>query len=235
MFPLKSSAQFGLLPAVTALLVTINVLVFVGELVIPAELIENFVRVYGLIPAMFISQFGTPQVMRIFSSMFIHGGIAHLLGNMWFLHIFGESVEGRLGHFSYLCLYIFCGIFAALTQIIIEPHSMLPMIGASGAIAGVLGAYLIFFPRATITTLILAGFLTRKAEIPAVFFLVFWFLMQFVSVFFVHLDSNAQDSAIAFAAHIGGFIAGMGFAVLIARGHRQEDDSAVNQCDFYVN
>ncbi|PWT91234.1 MAG: rhomboid family intramembrane serine protease, partial [Acidobacteria bacterium] len=143
--------------------------------------------------------------LPIFSSMFLHGGWLHVLGNMWFLYIFGDNVEDRVGHVGYIFFYLLCGICAALTQTLLSPHSAVPMVGASGAIAGILGAYFLLFPSARILTLVPIFIFIQLIEIPAFVFLIIWFLLQFLMM----TPAQAGEGGVAFLAHIGGFIAGM--------------------------
>jgi membrane associated rhomboid family serine protease len=143
-----------------------------------------------------------------FTSMFIHGGWLHLLGNMWFLHIFGDNVEDALGRARYVMFYVLCGLLAAVGQILIDPESKIPMVGASGAIAGVLGAYYRLFPRARVVTLIPIFFFITVRELPAVFFIVLWFAMQLLEGL-GSLGNAAQGGGVAFFAHIGGFLGGL--------------------------
>jgi membrane associated rhomboid family serine protease len=147
--------------------------------------------------------------MNIFTSMFIHGGFAHIIGNMWFLWIFGDNVESALGHVRYIIFYFVCGIAAALLQVMIDPSSSIPMVGASGAIAGVLGAYMIRYPRARVHVFVFIFIFITTIQIPAFYVLGFWFLMQLTS----GLGTLGPDATggVAWFAHIGGFIAGIGF------------------------
>lgn len=210
MFPLRSSIAVGCVPFITWLLVALNVLVFFGELSLNPDQLEIGLQLYGLVPARFVAHLSWAQLCTVFSAMFLHAGWAHVVGNMWFLHIFGNSVEDRVGHGRYMLLYLCSGICAALLQVTIEPRATLPMIGASGAIAGVLGAHLVFFPRATVSTFIFAGLLSRVAEIPCTFYLLFWFVLQVFSGLFAIFGTPDQGAAqVAFWAHSGGFVSGM--------------------------
>jgi len=153
----------------------------------------------------------------LITSQFLHGGWMHIIGNMLYLYIFGDNVEDRLGHFSYLVFYIVCGATAALVQVHFNSESTLPMIGASGAIAGILGAYFLYYPKARILTLIPLGFFSRVVEIPAFFFLGFWFILQtFSGTTALHVSrSMGRDiGGVAWWAHAGGFIAGALMALL---------------------
>jgi membrane associated rhomboid family serine protease len=148
--------------------------------------------------------------------MFLHGGWAHLLGNMWFLFIFGDNVEDCFGHIGYLFFYIFAGTVAALAQIFAGPSSHIAMIGASGAISGVLGAYFAFYPQARVVTLIPMGMVSRVVELPAIYFLGFWFALQFFSGVSSLAATAEEAGGVAFWAHVGGFVAGLLIAKIFA-------------------
>ena len=171
MFPLKDTQPSYSRPVVTIALIAVNLLVFFFELSLGPYTRDNFIEYYGLVPDHF-------QLSRIFTSMFLHGGWMHVLGNMWFLWIFGDNIEDLLGHGKYLLFYLLCGIAAALGQVIANPYSTVPMVGASGAIAGVMGAYMIKFPRARILTLVFIIVIFTTIEIPAPLMLAYWFFIQ---------------------------------------------------------
>jgi len=178
--------------------------------------LDVFIHEYGVVPIKFM---GNPFLnwTSLVSSQFLHGGFAHVLGNMWFLYIFGDNVEDVLGHGKFLAFYILSGVAAALSQIYFNPLSQIPMIGASGAIAGVLGAYFIFHPHSRVMTLIPLGFYSRIVEIPAFFFLGFWFLMQTfsgTSALYVARVSGQDVGGVAWWAHAGGFAFGTATAVI---------------------
>jgi membrane associated rhomboid family serine protease len=215
MFPLKDDNPTYRKPYVTIGLIIICVLVFLWQVGSGAEGGHNIVYRYGFIPALLSGLgelpphlSGFPEYLTSVTSMFLHGGWFHLLGNMMFLWIFGDNIEDVLGHYRFVVFYILSGLGAVLLQYLSDPTSALPMVGASGAIAGVLGAYIVLFPRAKILTLIWFGFFLTTVRIRALWFLGAWFLMQWVSA----LSSNA-DVGVAWWAHIGGFIAG--FLVLL--------------------
>lgn len=214
MIPLRDTVPSETVPVITRLLIAANVLVFLYQAGLgPAG--EGFIRFYGLVPRrVHLDRLGT--LGPLFTSMFLHGGWMHLLGNMLYLHIFGDNVEDRLGHFRYLVLYLLAGVVAGVAQIAINPHSGLPMVGASGAIAGVTGAYFLFFPRARIVTLVPIFVFFQIVELPAVFFLFFWFAFQLL----LAIGSLGMETAVggvAFWAHIGGFLAGMVLGPVLAR------------------
>ena len=179
---------------------------------------DYFIIQYGLIPAEFLSGTDLPPTIpfpiwiTLFTSMFLHGGLLHVLGNMLYLWIFGDNVEDAMGHTRFLIFYLACGVAAAFTQMAVAPHSAVPQIGASGAIAGVLAAYFMLFPYARVLTLIPIFFFIRLIAIPAVFFLGFWFIFQVIS----GAGALGSEGGVAWFAHIGGFIAG-GILVFLFR------------------
>lgn len=219
MIPLRDTTKSGAFPFVNLTLITINILVFLYEVSL-GENIHNFILEYGLIPAKVFTSANIDLGDRFFpfiSSMFIHGGWLHIIGNALFLFIFGDNVEARMGHFKYLVFYIVCGIAAALFQIITNMGSVIPMVGASGAISGVLGAYITFFPKSKILTLIPIFFFIQLIHIPAAIFIFVWFIIQFLSG--VGSLGAAQDTGgVAFWAHIGGFVAGLILARFFQKG-----------------
>ncbi|MFN3966894.1 MAG: rhomboid family intramembrane serine protease, partial [Endomicrobiia bacterium] len=178
MIPLKDNIPSRRIPIMNYLLIAVNTAIFILELKIASYgLLENFIFNYGLVSKRFFSIFPNDWY-TLFSAMFLHGGWMHFLGNMLYLYIFGDNVEDRLGHFIYVIFYIFCGVVAAILQIVFSFNSNLPMIGASGAIGGVLGAYFLLYPNARILTLVFFGFFSRIVAVPAFFFLGFWFIIQ---------------------------------------------------------
>ncbi len=212
MIPLRDTAVTRNYPLVNNCLIGLNVVVFLLQLSHGAD-IERFIYIYGLVPA----RYSVPQIAAYFSTgqqlfsflsfMFLHGGFWHLLGNLWFLYIFGDNVEDRLGHGRYLIFYLVCGMTSGLSHLLLNINSNVPTIGASGAIAGVMGAYFILHPRARILTLIPIFFIPYFLEIPAFFFIGFWFVMQFISA----AASHGQAGGVAWWAHIGGFVFGILF------------------------
>jgi membrane associated rhomboid family serine protease len=210
MIPIRDTVPSRNYPVVNVTLIAVNVAVFFLQMSLGPEM-ERFVYTYGLVPARFsISEIAshftlTQQIFSLISFMFLHGGFMHILGNMWMLYIFGDNVEDRLGSLYYLMFYLLCGLASGLFHLVLNFHSPVPTIGASGAIAGVMGAYFILYPRAKILTLIPILIFPWFVEIPAVFFLGFWFLMQIFNA----AASGAIASGIAWWAHVGGFICGM--------------------------
>ena len=213
MIPIRDTISSKNYPIVNNILIGINVFVYLAVLLTHGTELSRFDYIYGLVPA----RYSTPQIASYFSFgqqafslisfMFLHGGFWHLLGNMWTLYIFGDNVEDRLGSVRYLLFYLLCGMASGFTHLILNLHSNTPVIGASGAIAGIMGAYMLLHPYSKILTLIPIIFIPWFVEIPAVFFLGFWFLMQF----FQATSVNSGASGIAWWAHVGGFLFGMLF------------------------
>jgi membrane associated rhomboid family serine protease len=207
---LKDTIPSSRVPYLNYTLIALNCAAFLYQMSLGARLTE-FVYTYGVIPFRFLHIIPSEPVELLtpLSAMFLHGGWGHLLGNMLYLYIFGNNVEDRLGRGRYLLFYLACGVFSFLAQIVLQSNSMVPNIGASGAIAGVLGAYFLLFPRARVLTLVPLFFFFPVVEIPAFFFLGFWFLIQFFSGAATIGRSSALTGGVAWWAHIGGFLAGM--------------------------
>jgi len=204
MFPLRDTQPSYSKPVVTVFIIIVNLLVFLFEFSLDPYTLNAFIAHYGLIP--------DPRYFHasaIFTSMFVHGGWLHVLGNMWFLWIFGDNIEDILGHGKYLLFYLLCGVAAALTQVYFSPDSRVPMVGASGAIAGVMGAYMVKFPRAQIVTLIPIIIFFTTIDIPAWAMLVYWFVIQLFSGVGSISAGPVQQGGTAFFAHVGGFIVGL--------------------------
>jgi len=210
MIPLRDNNPRRTVPFITFTLIVINVLMFLWELSL-GRLASGEIASVAFIP----NRFWLPghfefDLFTIVFSMFLHGGWLHLLGNMLYLWIFGDNVEDAIGHVRYLIFYLLCGTLATFSHALISPASSIPAIGASGAIAGVLGAYLILYPRARVLTLIPLGFFMFLREVPAVFILGFWFVIQFFTgVLSIGVRTADQGGGIAYFAHIGGFLAGI--------------------------
>jgi membrane associated rhomboid family serine protease len=225
MIPLRDVTPAQSFPVVTVLLIALNVLAFFYELSLGREL-DVFIMQYGAVPLRFILAGQMEQVstlerfLPLFTSMFLHGGWLHLGGNMLYLWIFGDNIEDRLGRVRYLAFYLACGLAAALTQIYIHPTSKIPMVGASGAVAGVLGAYLILFPHAHVLALIPIVFFFQIVELPAALFLLFWFLMQFLSGAIAITGSPYASGGVAWWAHIGGFVCGVALGLVLPKRKR---------------
>ena len=206
MFPLYDTVRSRRFPLMNWILIFANVAVFLYELQLGEDGLQRFIFTWGLVPAQLTSN---PQQawLTIFTAMFLHGGWFHILSNMWVLHIFGDNIEDRLGSERYLIFYLLSGVAAASLQVFVMQGSAVPMIGASGAIAGVLGAYLVSFPRSRIASLVQILFIFTIVEVPAVIFLAFWFVTQLYSGLFAMQGGGA--SGIAWWAHIGGFAFGL--------------------------
>lgn len=213
MIPLYDTLRTRRFPVVTWLLIGLNALVFYYELRLGGAGLEEFIRTWGLVPSSLTADFESAWP-TLFSSMFIHGGWFHLLSNMWVLLIFGDNVEDRLGPLRYLLFYFLSGLAAAALQVYLQGESGLPMVGASGAIAGVLGAYLMFHPRARIASLVPILFIFTIVEVPALIYLAFWFISQLFSGWL--MLNGGSGSGIAWWAHIGGFLSGMAVGPLLA-------------------
>jgi membrane associated rhomboid family serine protease len=197
-------------------LIAINVIVFIWQLTLSPEQLDEVFRTLAVVPRnLSADPFGLESIMDSIRSMFFHGGFDHIIGNMLYLFLFGDNIEDRLGKVLFLALYFISGFAAVYAQVIIEPTSPIPMIGASGAIAGVLGAYLVMFPNVKVRALVFLGYIGMVRELPAVIVLGFWFVLQLVNGF-AALGATAQygGGGVAFFAHIGGFVAGaiLGFA-----------------------
>jgi membrane associated rhomboid family serine protease len=213
MIPLRDVIPSRTTPYITVTIIVLNALAWVVELSLPRETLPAFLQVYGVVPA----DFRPPTLV---TSMFLHGSWLHVIGNMWYLWIFGDNVEDRLGHGRFVAFYLLCGIAAAFGQIFSDPLSRLPTIGASGAIAGVLGAYFVLYPRSRVLTLVPLFIFWELIEIPAIFLLGFWFLMQLFSAGAIAVTSSAGGGGIAFMAHVAGFVAGAAGVFVFRRRER---------------
>ncbi len=216
MIPLRDVIPSRTTPYVTVTIIVVNALVFVFELRLPLTDRARFIEVYGIVPASVAS-------LSLLTSMFLHGGWLHFLGNMLYLWIFGDNVEDRVGHGRFIVFYLTCGLAATLAQVVSNPTSVVPMVGASGAIAGVMGAYFVLFPRSRVLTLLPLIIFWELIEVPAILFLGFWFLLQLLSG--VGSVGAGQDvSGIAFWAHIAGFATGAVAIFFFRRPERQRVD-----------
>ncbi len=228
MIPIKDTIPSRRFSGVNLILIGLNIFVFFLEISQGPNL-QQFIHNFGIIPSRYFyikthyPEEMLPRVLPIFTSMFLHGGWFHLLGNMLYLWIFGDNVEDRMGHLRYLIFYFLCGIGAGLFHIYTNPHSKIPSIGASGAIAGILGAYFILFPYSRIVTLVPFFFFWTFVEIPAFFFLGFWFLMQFFSGTATLLAGERAAGGVAWWAHIGGFISGIALLPFFLLGKKREN------------
>ena len=217
MFPLYDTVRSRKFPLINLLLIVANVLAFLYEIQMDPSTLKGFIFTWGLIPVDFL---GNPSVMwpTIFTAMFLHGGWFHIINNLWVLFIFGDNVEERMGSFRYLLFYLLSGMAAGLLQVYVLSTSATPMIGASGAIAGVLGAYLILFPRSRIASIVPIFIIFTLVEIPAFIYLIFWFFSQLYSGLFA--VQGGGGSGIAWWAHIGGFLFGVLMVSFFARKKR---------------
>ncbi|HXJ17503.1 MAG TPA: rhomboid family intramembrane serine protease [Candidatus Polarisedimenticolia bacterium] len=213
MIPLKNMTPRRSLPVITLLLIAANVVVFVYQISLAPAASDAFIRTYALVPskiplALAGRHYTLPQALvPLFTCMFLHGGFLHILGNMWFLWIFGGNVEERFGSAVYLLFYLVCGIASSVSQLLFSWGSHIPSLGASGAISGVLGAYIMFFPRSRILTLVPLFIIWFTARVPAIIFIGLWFVLQFLS----GLSSlgAASSGGVAWWAHVGGFLTGL--------------------------
>jgi membrane associated rhomboid family serine protease len=231
MLPLRDSVRSDSYPVVTKAIILLNVAVFVWELALGRHLPQAFVQL-AVIPARYTHPgeaaevFGAfsgvgAAVLPFFTSMFLHGGWMHLIGNMWTLWIFGDNVEDRLGKLRFIAFYVGSGLVAAVAHVLTNSHSGVPTLGASGAIAGVMGAYFRFFPKARVETLIPPFFFGPTFELPAVVFLGWWFLLQFFNGTASLASPGKAYGGIAWWAHVGGFVFGLGIALLVRAKHRR--------------
>jgi membrane associated rhomboid family serine protease len=204
MIPLRDVIPSRTTPFVTVTIIVLNAAAWFYELVLPDDVLPAFLQTYGVVPAQFTTS-------TLVTSMFLHGSWSHVLGNMWYLWIFGDNVEDRVGHGRFVFFYLLCGIAAAVGQILMDPQSTLPTIGASGAIAGVMGAYFVLYPHSRVLTLIPLIIFWEVIELPAIVLLGFWFLMQIFSAGAIAVTSNTHGGGgVAFAAHVAGFLTGLG-------------------------
>ena len=218
MIPIRDSIRPGRKPFINWLLILINFWVFISAAGLsPSGLEELYLR-YGVVPSevVYLAQTGAPLNLVItpfITAMFLHGGWFHIIGNMWYLWIFGDNVEDRLGHFRYLLFYLVTGIAGSMVHVLANPSSPVPIVGASGAIAGVLGGYFLTFPRSRVLSLVPVFFFLTLMEIPAVIFLALWFILQ---LFNGSLSLGGVANPVAWWAHVGGFVGGAILIKLIA-------------------
>ena len=220
MIPLRDNIPSRITPVVTVAAILACTIIFLWQLSLGERGFQAAVYSLGVVPATLLRDarlppdlYLIPPVATVFTSMFLHGGWLHLIGNMLFLWIFGDNVEDAMGHFRFVVFYLVCGVAAALAQSLPNPDSTVPMIGASGAISGVLGAYLLLYPRAQVLVLIPLGLFTQLVHLPAILVLGLWFAIQLVS----SLLAAPGAGGVAFGAHVGGFVAGMILVPLFKR------------------
>jgi len=203
MIPLRDVIPSRTTPYITVTIIALNAVAWIFEIMLPHDALNEFLTIYGVVPAYF-------SYPTLVTSMFLHGGWMHVIGNMWYLWIFGDNVEDRVGHGRFMVFYLLCGIAAALGQVLVDPNSTLPTIGASGAIAGVMGAYFVLYPRSRVLTLIPLIVLMPIVEVPAIVLLGFWFVMQLFNAGTIAMTTSSRGGGVAFAAHVIGFVAGAG-------------------------
>ena len=225
MIPLKDMTPRQSFPVMTLAIIGINIAVFIHQITLPGPAGDAFIRTYGLVPShISLALAGrhytlVQALIPLFTCMFLHGGFLHIIGNMWFLWIFGANVEDRMGPLPYLIFYLICGIGSGVSEVAFSWGSHIPSIGASGAISGVLGAYIVLFPKSRILTLVPLLIIFFLWKIPAAVFIGLWFLMQFVSgVASLH---SLDNGGIAWWAHVGGFLLGMLLVKAFARSVRR--------------
>jgi len=213
MFPISDSIRHRKFPIITLLIISINIIVFLYELISG----QNFIERWGLIPAN-VDFLNVNSFAPFITSQFLHGGFFHIISNMWFLWVFGNNVEDRMGKLVFPLFYLTAGVAAALLQYIFNTTSVIPMIGASGAVSGVLGAYFVFFPQAKIRSLLFFFFTITIAYIPATIYIFYWFVIQVISGVASIPALAGGAGGVAFWAHVGGFVAGY----IIAKLYREE-------------
>lgn len=216
MIPLRDVIPSRTTPFITVTIIVLNSIAWLLEIAMPHEQLNEFLTVFGVVPA----AFAWPTLI---TSMFLHGSWMHVIGNMWYLWIFGDNVEDRFGHGRFLTFYLMSGIVAAFGQILIDPNSTLPTIGASGAIAGVMGAYFVLYPHSRVLTLLPLIIIWEVIELPAIVLLGFWFVMQLFSAGTVAMTASTGTGGVAFMAHVAGFAFGLG-AVFVFRKRRRAEE-----------
>lgn len=218
MIPLRDVNPTRRRPWLTWSLIAANVWVFVQQLSLSPYAAELFVRRYGVVPYRLTEELTLQAMLTPITSMFMHGGWMHLISNMWFLHIFGDNVEDLIGKGRYIIFYVMCGLAAVVAQVAIDPSSQVPMVGASGAIAGVLAGYVSLFPRARVLTLVPIFIFIQFVEIPAFFFIFVWFAIQLLGSHASLAQVGSGMGGVAFFAHVGGFVAGLLLMPLFRQG-----------------
>ena len=223
MIPLRDVIPSRTTPYITVTIIVLNALAWLFEVSLPPEDLNRFLTIYGVVPAYFAPA-------TLITSMFLHGSWMHIIGNMWYLWIFGDNVEDRLGHGRFIVFYLLCGIAAALGQVFMDPASTLPTIGASGAIAGVMGAYFVLYPQSRVLTLIPWIIIWEVIELPAFVLLGFWFLMQLFSAGTIAVTASSHGSGgVAFAAHVAGFLVGVAGVFVF----RKRDENRWEGADYF--
>lgn len=222
MIPIKDTVRAHTFPIVNWVLIIANVLIFLFETTLDPRELELFIDSFGLVPA-YVEVANPLTWYPIFSHMFLHGGWFHLLSNVWILFIFGDNVEDRLGSGGFLFFYLLGGVAAGLLQSVLSPNPLIPSIGASGAIAAVMGAYIRFFPRSEVITFIPIFIFPWFINVPAILYLGFWFVSQLFSGILALANPNTVEwGGVAWWAHIGGFLFGLLVAILLSPRRRQQ-------------
>jgi len=238
MIPLRDSNPSGTRPVVTIVIIAVNVLAFLYEVALGSHL-DRFILHYGLLPGLVTGEYRIPGfglteiAWRFLTTMFLHAGWIHVVGNMWYLWIFGDNIEDRLGHVGFLLFYLAGGVAASFFHVFTNPDSLVPTVGASGAIASVLGAYLVCFPRARVTTFVPIFFLPMFFDFPAVFVLGFWFIVQLFSGAASLGVPTQVSGGVAWWAHIGGFVTGMVLIRILPARKRRTQSAYVVPFDRY--
>jgi membrane associated rhomboid family serine protease len=215
MIPLRDVVPSRTTPYITVTIIVLNAFAWLVELGLPRGVLPTFLQVYGVVPADF-------RVLTLLTSMFLHASWMHVIGNMWYLWIFGDNVEDRLGHGGFIVFYLLCGFTAAFGHVFANPLSTLPTVGASGAIAGVMGAYFVLYPRSRVLTLVPLFVFWEIIELPAVFLLGFWFVLQLFSAGAIAVTSTTNGGGVAFMAHIAGFVVGVAGGLVLRTRERSE-------------
>jgi membrane associated rhomboid family serine protease len=213
MIPLRDVIPSRTFPFFTVTFIVLNSVAFLFEISLPEDALQTFLVTYGVVPARL-------DWLTVLTSMFLHGGWLHFLGNMLYLWIFGDNVEDRLGHGRYVLFYLACGAAAALAHVWMNPASTVPTIGASGAIAGVMGAYFVLYPHSRVLALVPLFIIWEMIEVPAILFLGLWFLMQFFSGVGAVAEAGVETGGVAFWAHVAGFVAGAAAVLVLKKPSR---------------
>ena len=213
MIPLRDVIPSRTFPLFTVTFIVLNSVAFLFEISLPEDALQTFLVTYGVVPARL-------DWLTVLTSMFLHGGWLHFLGNMLYLWIFGDNVEDRLGHGRYVLFYLACGAAAALAHVWMNPASTVPTIGASGAIAGVMGAYFVLYPHSRVLSLVPLFIIWEMIEVPAILFLGLWFLMQFFSGVGAVAEAGVETGGVAFWAHVAGFVAGAAAVLVLKKPSR---------------
>jgi membrane associated rhomboid family serine protease len=222
MLPIRDFIPTRRFPVLTVSIIVVNIIAFGYELLAEAGgTLEQTFYTMGVVPFEVTNNFGPAVALSFLTSMFLHGGFMHIIGNMLYLWIFGNNVEDSMGRGRFLVFYLLAGSLAGAAQVLANPNSLLPSIGASGAIAGVLGAYIVLFPKARVQTLIFLGYFARVAQLPALLVLGFWFVLQLFNGLLAF--GMTQTGGVAWFAHVGGFVAGLLLVRLFTLGRRQND------------